>query len=369
MPERLRAGSIKSLSKLIYMATKIEWTEATWNPVVGCDKVSEGCKNCYAIRLAYRLMHLPATKEKYAGTVERTASGNMNWTGKINIDRASLGKPFTFSKPTTFFVNSMSDLFHEEIDISFSAEVFAVMFLTPQHTYQVLTKRAEKMQSDLKDPAFMQAFWKACNYLHDKYINPLEQEMYSYEEVIAAYPLKNVWLGVSVENQKTAAERIPYLLKTPASIRFLSCEPLLGPVDLEEYYFQTSDGAYPFRGVPESDRTKWLDVIDWVIAGGESGKGSRPAHPDWFRSLRDQCAKYKKPFFFKQWGEWRIYDHWAEPCDNTKPLGQFYGNEFKYGNFISRPGMNDVCMAKVGKKISGRVLDGKTHDKMPNISK
>lgn len=313
------------------MASKIEWTGDTWNPLIGCDKVSAGCKNCYAIKTAWIRQHNPAMAEKYAGVVEKTANGSLNWTGKISMHNASLEKPFRKSQPTVYFVNSMSDLFHKDVPLLFIADVFAVMSLTERHTYQVLTKRIDRAAEVLNSDEFKEALTNACNRLHHEFIKPLEQAVYFHDEVMADYPLPNVWIGTSVEDQKAADERIPYLLQIPAAVRFLSCEPLLDEVNLTGY---TSSS------------------IGWVIAGGESGKGARPMHPDWVRLLRDQCNKANIPFFFKQWGEYT-------------PVHDLRCNEpgIKGKQWYTFDPETSVC--KVGKKAAGRLLDGQLHDEYP----
>lgn len=225
------------------MATNsaIEWTEATWNPVGGCTIISPGCTNCYAMRLASRLEKMGQTK--YAGTT-RISGGRAKWNGKIVLDRNALRLPRTWKRAKTIFVNSMSDLFHEDVPLEFIREVFSTMASTPQHTYQVLTKRAERVKS-------------------------LSSEL--------VWP-SNVWLGVSVENEDFEW-RIDCLRRTGAAVKFLSLEPLLGPLDNLN-----------------------LTNIDWAIAGGESGPGARPMNAEWVRSIRDQCNAANVAFHFKQWG-------------------------------------------------------------------
>ena len=221
--------------------SSIEWTEATWNPVAGCTVLSPGCTNCYAMRMASRLQAMG--QEKYTG-VTRISGGRAKWNGKINLDRASLDLPKKWKTGRTIFVNSMSDLFHEDVPLSFIDEVFATMASTPQHTYQLLTKRAERLEAisaDLK--------WS-----------------------------NNIWMGVSVESEEYKW-RINHLRRTPAFVKFLSLEPLLGPLE-------------------DMDLTN----IDWAIAGGESGPKSRPVQIEWVRSIRDQCNAAGIAFHFKQWG-------------------------------------------------------------------
>jgi protein gp37 len=246
------------------MATnsKIEWTEATWNPVAGCTILSPGCTNCYAMRLAARLAVMG--QEKYVGTT-RKSGGRAKWKGVVKTDPPSLDIPRHWKKGRLIFVNSMSDLFHEAVPLSFIKAVFKVMKETPQHTYQILTKRAERL-----------------------------------EELSRKLPWpSNVWMGVSVENDDYTF-RIDHLRRTKAKTKFLSLEPLLGPLD-----------ELDLRG------------IHWAIAGGESGPGARPMPRDWVRSIRDQCLQSGVPFHFKQWGgknkrkagrtlDGRTWDEWPK---------------------------------------------------------
>ncbi len=221
------------------MATSaIEWTEVTWNPTTGCDRTSPGCDHCYAMTLAKRLKAMHQQKYQKDGDPLTSGPGF-----GISIHPDVLKLPYRWRSPKTVFVNSMSDLFHNEVSTEFIQQVFEVMKDTPQHTYQILTKRTQRLA-----------------------------------KVAESLPWpKNVWMGVSVESQKYAF-RVKHLLEVPASVRFLSVEPLLEPVELE------------------------LGGIDWVIVGGESGANSRPIEPDWVRSIRDQCQQSQTAFFFKQWG-------------------------------------------------------------------
>ena len=224
--------------------TTIEWTDRTWNPTKGCSKVSDGCKNCYAMRMAARLEAMGQVH--YQGLTGKSR-GKLAWTGRVNTDEKALHAPLSWKKPSKIFVNSMSDLFHEGIEIDFLKRIWAVMSISPQHQYQVLTKRPERMLEVLKNA--------------DDF--PL---------------LSNVWLGVSVENQKQIS-RLDILRDVPAHVRFVSFEPLLGPIS----------GCS-------------LDQIDWAIVGGESGPRSRPVKEDWILDIQESCRKANTAFFFKQWG-------------------------------------------------------------------
>ena len=245
------------------MSTDIEWTDETWNPVTGCTKVSPGCDHCYAERVTERFHG--------QGSFEQIL---------LHPDR--LDKPLHWRKPRRIFVNSMSDLFHERVPMAFIAHVFAVMGYAPQHTFQVLTKRHGRMHHLMRSPEF----WHEVGYTLTAKVDPTAR---SFETL----PLPNVHLGVSVEDQHWADIRIPALLDTPAAVRFISAEPLLGPVSLRWAKWAPLINANHLDGAR---------MLDWVIVGGESGPGARPMDPQWARALRDQCVEAGVPFLFKQWG-------------------------------------------------------------------
>ncbi|MCR4375466.1 MAG: phage Gp37/Gp68 family protein [Acidobacteria bacterium] len=261
------------------MSTAIEWTDETWNPVVGCSKVSEGCRNCYAIRQAFRNEHM--RQPAYVGLTRKLADNSLNWTGVVRCLPERLTIPLGWRKPRRIFVNSMSDLFHDSVPDAFIAQVFAVMALADRHTFQVLTKRPERMAHLLGQDAFVDLVLDAAEPFQALAGHDEDGAFHWPSWVIEHWPLGNVWLGTSVEDQQAADERIPHLLQTPAAVRFLSCEPLLGSVYLS----------------PD-----WMMGLDQLICGGESGPKARPMHPSWARSLRAQCAAARVPFFFKQWG-------------------------------------------------------------------
>ena len=259
----------------------IEWTDATWNPVTGCTKVSPGCAHCYAETFAERFRGV-------AGHPFEQGFDIKLWPERLTL-------PLRRKEPRRIFVNSMSDLFHEAVSDEFIPKIFEVMTRADQHVFQVLTKRAERMVA-----------WTRSSFSGRG--NPTRRPSGRQEKGTKLWP-QHIWLGVSVENQGFTS-RIRYLKETPALTRFLSIEPLLGPVDL--------DGSL-------------LEGIHWVIVGGESGPRARPARPEWVFRIREQCEKQQVPFFFKQWGAYN-------------PSGK-----------------------RVGKKAAGRVLDGRTWDAMPVI--
>lgn len=266
--------------------TGIEWTDATWNPTVGCSVISPGCTNCYAMKMAGRLEAMG--QPIYRGHTIKTKAGYV-WNGKVAASNwGQMIKPLSWKKPRRIFVNSMSDLFHEDMPEAVIDQVFAVMSLCTQHTFQVLTKRAERMRDYIGTRGdFMPIAEAADEILHQR--RGIDIRAISWD--FPAWPLPNVHLGVSAEDQPRADERIPHLIETPAAVRFLSCEPLLGPIE--------------FKKVPGFNRVN-LDLSRWwIIAGGESGPGKRPMEIEWMRSLRDQCAIPGVPFFPKQWDKVR----------------------------------------------------------------
>lgn len=256
--------------------SSIEWTDMTWNPLAGCTPASEGCRNCYAAALAYRLERMG--QAKYTGTARKTRNdGRAVFTGRINLDERALEQPYHWRTPRKVFVNSMSDLFHEAVPVEFIGRVWSVMLSTPQHIYQVLTKRPARM-ADVVARLVIEG--------RDKGLREPT----------------NIWCGTSVEDQQAANARIPQLLRVPAAVRFLSCEPLLGPVDLGR---ACPCGYYCDETVGHVDHAFWSKIdpgIQWVIVGGESGPRRRPFDPAWARDLRDQCQRAQVAFFMKQLG-------------------------------------------------------------------
>jgi len=248
----------------------IEWTEATWNPTTGCTKVSPGCKNCYAKHQAW-----PRLAAMKTGVYTGRVFEDVRWHSE------RLDQPLRWTRPRRIFVNSMSDLFHEDIPDSFIDQVFAFMTLARQHIFQVLTKRPQRMQEYMNDlNSLLRVGIHTCVIDPD---HPAGQE----------WPPTNVWLGVSVENQETADERIPLLLETPAAVRWLSCEPLLGPIDLLDFPPSLTNAR---ETIVDTDQ----HLIDWVVVGGESGPNARPMEPLWAHCIRVQCLNAGVPFFMKQ---------------------------------------------------------------------
>ena len=294
--------------------TGIEWCDATWNPVTGCTEVSPGCDHCYAKTFA----------ERWRGTPGHYFERGFD----VQLRPDKLDQPLRWRKPRRIFVNSMSDLFHDQVPDEFIARVFAVMALAPQHTFQLLTKRHARMRSLLNWRSdFEHHVWDIwSNYETPASAPTMEDAPWP------GWPLPNVWLMVSAENQQWYDIRTSALRETPAAVRGVSAEPLLGPIDAD------------------------LTGIDWVIVGGESGRGARPMHPDWARGLRDQCQAAGVAFLFKQWGEWAPGNHRDPTLDRQVPIPY-------------RPDCPDPYplgwVRRVGKKAAGRELDGRTWDEYP----
>lgn len=292
--------------------TGIQWTNATWNPTIGCAKVSAGCKNCYAERMAKRL----------AGRYGYPQSEPF----KPTIHLSRLDEPLRWRKPRMVFVCSMGDLFHEDVPPEWITTVVNAIRQANrknwQHKWLFLTKRPENITRWIN--------WCPDHRAADA----------------AAWFQKKAWVGVTAENQKLANERIPILLGIPAAVRFVSIEPMLGPVD-------------PW--LPEKRKGFVSHVhgkgVDWVICGGETGPGARPMHPGWARSLRDQCESSDVPFFFKSWGDWAACKP-AGYCEGMGSIGYLGDGSYRFDQ--------NMRMKKIGKKRTGRLLDGKEWGEYPN---
>jgi protein gp37 len=348
----------------------IEWTDASWNPIrarnretgkIGwhCEHVSTGCINCYAESMNKRLGTGLPFKPGYREDIE------------IFLDEKMLLAPLQWKRPRKIFTGSMTDLFADFVSDEQLDKIFAVMALCPQHTFQVLTKRAERMRQYVSAararPVGMEAM-EIAFVAHARDENSAVGARVTLTGDIPhleIWPLPNVWLGVSCERQEEADERIPLLLQTPAAVRFISAEPLLGPIDLCSNNATRADKG----------------IVDWLICGGESGSRARPMYPDWARDLRAQCGLLGIPFFFKQWGEFL-------------PVGQCLPGFGKiHGATAVKPGRMKLHYAgtpkqapkhafadrgvaftstadgrltfRVGKKAAGRLLDGREHNDMP----
>lgn len=354
------------------MSTGIEWTDETWNPITGCTKVSPGCDHCYA-----KTMH-----ERFNGP------GSFD---TVTLHPARLDKPLRWRKPRKVFVNSMSDLFHEDVPDYYIALVWVVMALAPEHTFQILTKRHGRMRSLLNSLRFRILVdtieYQAANGEVEGI--PAAQSHKAREarrqpdgSIPPRWPLPNVWLGVSVETQQWADIRIPALLDTPAAVRFLSCEPLLGPVNLiGQGGNMVGAGIYALPDPPADDGEpvcqdhgiegcrQGCTFVDWVIVGGESGHGARPMHPDWARSLRDQCQGAGVPFLFKQWGSWApIAPAHAHQGDVALHSDGSSVDAAEIGAQTFAWRRESYAMRRMSKHDSGRMLAGRTSDEFPAVA-
>jgi protein gp37 len=342
--------------------SSIEWTDATWNPIRGCTRVSEGCRHCYAETVANRFSGpgLP-----YEGL---TVLGK--WNGTIKFVEEHLLDPLRWKAPRRIFVNSMSDLFHPGVTDAMLDKIFAVMALCPQHTFQILTKRPERMLEYFNRPdrsTFSKTVTNPCAWLvwveatkiqacSKRLIpGPFKWTEFAEIDTVAPWPLRNVWLGVSVEDQKTADARIPLLLQAPAAVRFISYEPALGPLNLADVR-SLEDKDWWFTALECGD-IYWSDgdisdgpqhsALDWIICGGESGPGARPMQSEWAQLVRDQCIAAGVAFFFKQWGEW---------------LGAMQDGVMNGGEVTLN--CSDAPI-RVGRKYAGNLLDGKVWQQFP----
>lgn len=337
--------------------THIGWTSATWNPVTGCTRISDGCDRCYIDRTPP--FRMQGRKFLPLGVTTGATTG-------VQLHHDRLDQPLRWRKPRRIFVNSLSDLFHDDVPDSYIGAVFDIMAKAERHTFQILTKRHARMRS-----------------LLSKWVEQSDQPgtaMFRAHGGVWAgpipWPLPNVWLGVSIENQQWADIRIPALLDTPAAVRFLSCEPLLGPVDLHRYLWLTGNStAGPFRdhaGRPRGGGGVGGQMITsvpardfhWVIVGGESGPGARPMHPDWARGLRDQCTAAGVPWFFKQHGEW-----WPVPDGQSRGADHWIRSDGSHWEIAENQPAHDGTervVRRVGKRLAGNVLDGRVWEEFPD---
>lgn len=296
------------------MGTKIQWTEETWNAIGGCRRKSPGCLNCYAERQAYRLAHNPNEKIQahYSGLTQIT-NGRPGWTGAVSLNETALLEPLRTKKPTTYFI-SLSDLFYDARPDEHIDRVFAVMALAPQHTFQLLTKYPERMLSYLTNDG-TEDDESMRDRMDEAVINLGVGACHANMHPTKRWPLPNVWLGVSCENQQELNRRWPYLMRTPAAIRFLSLEPLLEELrlwkltDLDFYKNSIGYETYPLSGMQAIPDHDWnTPKVDWVIVGGESGHKARPCNVKWIQSIMQQCADMNTPCFVKQLGAYPVID-------------------------------------------------------------
>jgi len=316
--------------------THIEWTDATWNPITGCSLESPGCTNCYAMRLAgTRLSDHPSR-----ANLTREVNGNHIWTGEVRFNEYWLYQPIRWSKPRMIFVCAHGDLFHENVPLEWIVSVFAVMIAAPQHTYQVLTKRSSRMREVMQYLYEIEAGSDALCEAIESFAPATDLDF--------TVPPKHIWMGVSAEDQTRWDERVADLRETPAAVRWVSAEPLLGLI-------RDDHG---------------LQGIDWIVTGGESGQGARPLHLDWARSLRDQCEAAGAPFLHKQNGHFEtVFDRDIEDPDwrNCSKWERKYPKG-RWHNLAGGTGFHGdrvVYVNPVGKSRAGRLLDGIDHNGYP----
>lgn len=347
------------------MSNPIGWCDETINPIVGCSKCSPGCDNCYAERFAARLARNPQTAAKYRGVVDERG----RWTGQVTTSVHSKDMPHRVpGKCKRVFVGSMTDLFHPNVSDATRDAIFASMLCdhvranSNDHTYMILSKRPHGMHKYFSEAKKRLLRWgRAGDAFLDDAFSEYVEEYALHNEI---WPLPNVWVGVTVCNQAEADAKIPVLLQIPASKRFVSVEPMLGPVDLRRIVSpDMADGNFLdslqgtvsvacFGGI----RPKCAPALNWIICGGETGPGARPMHPEWARSLRDQCQSAGVPFYFKGWGEWR---------PGGMSLHRFDLSVRRAILKSGLPGIPSADMYRIGKKRAGCFIDGQEWRQFP----
>ncbi len=339
--------------------SKIEWTDATWNPIIGCSPVSAGCDNCYAERVAARFS---VKKPREGALVETSAdiegyyydviNHEGQWNGKTELKGHKLPEPLRWRKPRTVFVCSMGDLFHESVPDEWIDKVMGIIASAYRHRFMILTKRPRRMLQYFEADARNELIASAAGFANEN------GDAVADFVLTQGLPIPNLALGVSIEDQKTADERIPILLQTPAAYRFVSYEPALGLVDFGKYFgnlnYRKCDkcsmiGEDGLRCPHCGQHATCSQPIDLVITGGESGPKARPMHPDWARSVREQCEAAGVPFHFKQWGEWKLTHE--SRCNDPGIKGK------PWHNFDP-----DTSVCRLGKRAAGRLLAGKEHN-------
>lgn len=322
--------------------SKIEWTDHTFNPFIGCTKVSPGCDHCYAEQLMDKRLH----KVVWGAHGERVRTSAATWREPIRWNARHAQFFAAHGRRQRVFCASLADVFDNAVDPSWREDLFALIRSTPNLDWLLLTKRIGNV------PAMV--------------------------SIISGWLPDNVWLGATIVNQAEADRDIPKLLAVPARVRFLSMEPLLGPVDLTRVMRSSPDSDWSycddvlrgFRAHKCGGHISPENAVNWVIVGGESGADARPMHPDWARDLRDQCAAAGVPFLFKQWGEWAPGENCGGPPTRTERVADWFGDEWSFGTMTpsEHDGLSyddEPTVYRIGKKTAGRHLDGRTHDEFP----
>ena len=335
--------------------TGIAWTTSTWNPIGGCSRVSRGCQGCYAERIAGRFS---GPGQPYEGLAAMTDKGP-RWTGQVRLEEHRLDQPLRWKSPRKIFVNSTSDLFHEKVEESWLDRIFAVMAICPQHVFQVLTKRPERMRDYLifRRQERIERVERAAREIAEGMGRDADAAG-EQARICASDDMPNLWIGVSAEDQQTANERLLLLIQTPGAVRFVSAEPLLGAITLKPMWEAFGAEA---------------GLFDWVIVGGESGPGARPMHPEWVRQLRRECAEMGVPLFFKQWGSWA-----PKRMMNLKTTGlRGWGVVSLSGEFFEGAtpwngrdddGSGEATMVRMSPRKAGNRLDGDVLEAWPDAT-
>lgn len=372
--------------------TGIEWADATWNVLRGCTRVSPGCGGpgphggCYAEAIAARFS---GPGQPFEGLAEMRG-GKPRWTGKVAFAEHLLILPLRWRRPRRIFVNSMSDLFHEDVPDAWIDRVFAVMALAPQHTFQCLTKRSARMRAYCSDPGAPGRIARKCvdlwisKVVDAAALDPLGK--WPVEAIgdpdepddltLRTWPLPNVWLGISSEDQRRADERVPDLLATPAAVRFVSAEPLLSGINFRSLPPTQSFVDKPLLRLdgltgrhhcgPAIFGDDDMPRLDWIIVGGESGPNARPMHPHWARDIRDQCAAAGVAFHFKQHGAWAPVDLDGAGVRDWMIVDRTGGVDVP-DDRLPDEAAGEIAMRLVGKARAGRLLDGVEHNAMPEV--
>lgn len=334
--------------------SKIEWTNGTIQPVIGCDKISEGCMHCYALPLANRLAHNPAlpadVRAAYRKAITKNKLGRLAWSGEISELPGWREKfeQLCKGRPKKIFIQSMGDLCHDKVPGDLFIRVLAACAKHPEHIFQMLTKRPARALKHCEAYGLMPDADQIAKGAHPHFGLAPSGEVWP----------ENLWFGITAENQEMLDKRAPFALQIPTVMTFLSHEPSLGPLDARAYLGNRCKGP-AYQDSFEKTYHHAVNGFEWVICGGESGPGARPMHPDWARSLRDQCQAAEVPFFFKQWGEWspgRQNPALTDEYLSAKPCRLLEYNGCSVGAF------------RVGKKAAGCLLDGVEHKEFPGGS-
>lgn len=350
--------------------TAISWAEATWNVLTGCTVLSPGCKRCYAMKLAGARLKNHWSRQ---GLTVDSKAGPV-WTGEVRYNPEWLDQPLRWSRPRMIFVAAHSDIGHPAVRDEWRDAIFAVMALRPDHVYLVLTKRPDVLGAYLASESTRGRVWAHASRLAGKFRRTRDQ-LFAIGQRISNWPLQNVWVGTSAEDQPHLDERLPHLLRLPAALRWLSIEPMLGPVDLTMVPTWTdprSDDENTLNALTGREYHAGAGVlgdrgprIEWVVAGGESQNSDRPTHPDWVRSLRDQCQAAAVPFHFKQWGDWIDADNGLKNPHGRSWTFNEAARIADEGGWAYEHNSDGTTMIKAGARRTGRTLDGHIWDEFP----